>query len=94
MYIRFFYTKLTNIALDKLLDILYKAADFVLKGGTTNYAVINKQTRSVSWSSNKRENHFVFTKSFLKEAINLFYITAFCLLENHDDSSNWNTNGI
>ena len=64
----------------KLLDILYKDVDFVFKGGTRDYKVINKQD-SASWSSQKRGNHFVFTKSLLIEAIkfllhNCFYSTG------------------
>ena len=60
------YTKTPN---DKLLDILYKILDFVFKGGTRDYIVINKQG-CASCSSKKRGHHFVFTKSLLKEAIN------------------------
>ena len=35
---------------DKLLDILYKDIDFVFKGGTRDYIVINKHG-CASWSS-------------------------------------------
>ena len=59
------YTKLLH---DKLLDILYKVLDFVFKGGTRDYTVINKQG-CASWSSKKRGHHFIFNKSSLKEAI-------------------------
>ena len=54
---------------DKVLDILYEVLDFVFKGGTRDYIVVNKQV-CASWSSKKRGHHFVFTKSLLKEAIN------------------------
>ena len=50
-----FSTLYTKIPPDKLLDILYKVVDFVFKGGTRDYIIINKY---------------------------------------HNDSSNWNTNGI
>ena len=59
------YTKIPH---DELLDILYKVVDFVFKGGTRDYIIINKQG-CASWSSKKRGHHFVFTKSLLKEAI-------------------------
>ena len=54
----------------KLLDVLYKVVDFLFKGGTRDYKVVNKQG-CASWSSKKRGDHFVFTKSLLKEAIKL-----------------------
>ena len=38
-----FSTLYTKIPHDKLLDILYKGANFVFKGGTRDYIVINKQ---------------------------------------------------
>ena len=62
-----FSTLYTKIPHDKLLDILYKVVDFVFKGGTRDYIIINKQG-CASWSSKKRGHHFVFTKSLLKEA--------------------------
>ena len=75
-----FSTLYTIIPHDKLIDILYKVVDFVFKRGTMDYIVINKQG-SASWSSKKRGNHFVFTKSLLKEAIkfrlhNCFFSTG------------------
>ena len=63
-----FSTLHTKIPFDKLLDILYEVVDFVFKGGTRDYIVINKQG-CASWSSKNRGHHFVFTKSLLKEAI-------------------------
>ena len=36
----------------KLIDILYKVLDFVIKEGTRDYIVINKQG-CTSWSSKK-----------------------------------------
>ena len=65
------YTKIPH---DKLPDILYKVVDFVFKGSTRDYVVINKQGYA-SWSSKERRHHFIFTKSLLKEAIK-------CLLDN------------
>ena len=47
------YTKIPH---DKLPDILYKVVDFVFKGGTRDYVVINKQG-CASWSSKKRRHH-------------------------------------
>ena len=41
----------------KLPDILYKVVDFVFRGGTRDYIMINKQ-RCASWSSKKRGHHF------------------------------------
>ena len=70
-----FSTLYTKIPHDKLLHILYKLVDFVFKGGTRDYIIINKQG-CASWSSKNRGHHFVFTKSLLKEAI-----TVFSLLE-------------
>ena len=55
--------------------VLYKDVDFVFKGGTRDYIIINKQG-CASWSSKKRGHHFAFTK----EAIKFFYITVFSLL--------------
>ena len=73
----------TEIPHGNLLDILYKVVDFVFKGSTSDYIVINKQG-CASWSSEKRGHHFIFTKSLL-----------FFLYEKyHNDSSNWNTNEI
>ena len=63
-----FSTLCTKICHDKLLDILYKVVDFVLKGGTRHYIVIIKQSYASS-SSKNREHHFVFTKSLLKKVI-------------------------
>ena len=62
-----FPTLYTKIPHDKLLDILYKVVDFMFKGGTRDYIVINKQG-CASWSFKKRCHHFVFTKLLLKEA--------------------------
>ena len=88
-----FCTLYTKIPHDKLHDILYKVVDFVFKGGTRDYIIINKQV-CTSWSSKKRGHHFVFTKSLLKEAIKFLFITVFPYRKYHNDSSNWNTNGI
>ena len=71
-----FSTLYTIIPHDKLIDILYKVVDFVFKRGTMDYIVINKQD-CASWSSKKRGNHFVFTKSLLKEAINFLLHNCF-----------------
>ena len=54
-----FSTIYTKIPHDKLLDILYKVADFAFKGGTRYYIIITKQG-SASWSSKKRGHHFCF----------------------------------
>ena len=59
---------LPKIPYDRLLDILCKVVDFVFKGGTRDYTVINKQGRGSS-SSKKRGHEFVFTKSLHKKAI-------------------------
>ena len=75
-----FSTLYTKIPHDKLLDILYKFVYFVLKEGTRDYIIINKQG-CASWSSNKRGHHFVFTKSLLKEAIKFLLYNCFSLLE-------------
>ena len=65
----YFSTLYTKIPHNKLLDILYKVVDFVFKGGTVDYIVINKQG-CASCSSKKKEHHFVhhfvFTKSLLE----------------------------
>ena len=47
------------------------------------------------WSSKKRGQHFVFTKSLLKEEVK-FLLHFFYILywKYHNDSINWNTNGI
>ena len=69
------YTKTPH---DKLLDILYKI-DFVFKGGTRYYIIINKQGCAL-WSSKKRGHLFVFTKSLLKEATEfLLHNSFFCI---------------
>ena len=67
------YTKIPH---DKLLDVLYKVVDLVFKGGTRDYIVIKKQG-CASWSSKKREHHFVFTKSLLKEALKFILHNCF-----------------
>ena len=74
-----FSTLCTKIPNDKLLDILCKVVDFVFKGGTKDYIVINKQS-CTSWSSKKRGHYFVFTNTLLKEAIK-FLLPVFSLLE-------------
>ena len=90
----YFSTLYTNIPYDKLLDILHKVIDFVFKEGTRDCIVINKKG-CASWSSKKRGHHFVFTKSLLKEAIKFLLHNCFFLYwKYHNDSSNWNTNGI
>ena len=38
-----FCKRYTKILLDKLLNILYKVVNFVCKGGTRDYIIINKQ---------------------------------------------------
>ena len=50
------YTKISHY---KLLDILYEVVDFVFKGGTRDYTVINKQG-CASWPSKKRGHHTSF----------------------------------
>ena len=75
-----FSTLYTKIPHDKLLDILSKVIDFVFKGGTRDYIIINKQV-CASWSSKKRGHLFVFTKSLLKEAIKFLLHNCFSLLE-------------
>ena len=76
-----FSTLYTNIPHDKLLDILYKFVDFVFKGGTRDYIIINKQG-CASWSSKKRGHHFVFTKSLLKDAIKFLLHKCFFSIGN------------
>ena len=58
-----FSTLCTKIPHDKQLDILYKVVDFVFKGGTRNYIIINKQD-CASWSSKKRGHHLLHICSF------------------------------
>ena len=79
----------------KLIDILYKVLDFVIKEGTRDYIVSNKQG-CTSWSSKKRWHHFVFTKSLLREAIKFLLHNCWKYLywKYYNDSSNCNTNGI
>ena len=76
-----FSTLYTKISYDKLLDTLYKVVDFVFKGGTRDYIVTNKQG-CASWSSKKRGNHFVFTKSLLNEAIKFLLHNCFFSIGN------------
>ena len=76
-----FSTLYTKIPHDKLLDILHKVVDFVFKGGTRDYIIINKQG-CASWSSKKRGHHFVFTKSLLKEAIKFLLHNCFFSIGN------------
>ena len=58
---------------------MIKVVDFVFKGGTRDYIIINKQG-CASWSSKKRGHHFVFTKSLLKQAIKfLLHNCFFCI---------------
>ena len=66
---------------DKLLNILYKVLNFVFKGGTRDYIVINKEG-CASWSSKKRRHHFLFTKSLLKEAIKFLLDKCFFSIGN------------
>ena len=73
-----FSTRYTKIHHDKLLD---KLLDFVFKGGTRDYIIINKQG-CASWSSRKRGHHFVFTKSLLKEAIKFILHDCFFSIGN------------
>ena len=44
-----FSTLYTKIPHDELLDILYKVVDFVFKGGTRDYIVINKVVHHVQY---------------------------------------------
>ena len=53
------YIQYTKIPHYKLLDILYKVVDFVFKGGTRDYTVINTQG-CASWPSKKRGHHTSF----------------------------------
>ena len=76
-----FSTLYTKIPHDQLLDILHKVVDFVFKGGTRDYIIINKQD-CASWSSKKRGHHFVFTKSLLKEAIKFLLHNCFFSIGN------------
>ena len=76
-----FSTLYTKIPHDKLLDILYKVVDFVFKGGTRDYIVINKED-CASWSSEKRGYHVVFTKLLLKEAIKFLLHNCFFSIRN------------
>ena len=71
-----FSTLYTKIPHDKLLHILYKVVDFVFKGGSRDYIIINKQG-CASCSSEKRGPHFVFIKSLLKEAIKFLLQNCF-----------------
>ena len=89
-----FSTLYIKILHEKLLDILCKVVYFVFKGDTRDYIVINKQSYA-SWSSKKRGHQFVFTKLLLIEATK-FLLHNFFFLSwiYHNDSSNWNTNGI
>ena len=76
-----FSTLYKKIPHDKLLDILFKVVDFVFKGSTRNYKVINKQG-CVLWSSKKKGCHFVLTKSLLKEAIKFLLHNCFFSIGN------------
>ena len=69
------------IPCEKLLDILYKVAVFVFKGGTKDYIKINTQG-CASWSSKKTGYHFAFTTSLLKEAMTFFLHNCFFSIEN------------
>ena len=72
------YAMLTH---DKLRYILCKVVEFVFKGGTRDYIVLNKQGCE-SCSSKKRRHHFVFTKSLLKEAIQFLLHNCFFSIGN------------
>ena len=72
------YTKIPH---DKLLAILCKVfLDFMFKGGTRYYIVINNLS-CTSGSSKKRRHQFVFSKPLLKETIKILLHTVFSLLE-------------
>ena len=71
----------TEIPHDKLLDILCKVVNFVFKGGIRDYILINKEG-CTSWSSKKREHHFISTKSLLKEAIKFLLHNCFLSIGN------------
>ena len=70
------YTKLPH---DKLNCL--KVVDFMFKGGTKDYIVINKQD-CASRSAKKRAHHFVFTKSLLQGAIKFLLHNCFFALRN------------
>ena len=76
-----FSTLYTKIPHDKLLDILHKVVDVVFKEGTRDYRIINRQG-CASWSSKKKGNHFVFTKSLFKEAIKFLLHYCFFSIAN------------
>ena len=76
-----FSTLYRTIPHDKPLEMLSKVVDFVFKGGTRDYIVINKQG-CASWPSKKRGYHFVFTKSLLKEAIKFLLRNCFFSIGN------------
>ena len=63
------------------LTFSIKLENFAFKGGTGNCIVINKQD-SASWSSRERGHHFVFTKSFLNEAIKFLLHNCFFSIGN------------
>ena len=54
----------------------------MFKGGTRDYIIINKQGYLRRWLSKKREHHFVFTKSLLKEAITFLLHNCFYSIGN------------
>ena len=58
-YIDTLYTLYTKSRHDKLLHILNEVVDFMFKGGTSDYIIINIQG-FVLWSPKKRGHHFVF----------------------------------
>ena len=76
-----FSARYTKTPHDNLLDILYKVVDFVCKGGTRDYIVINKQG-CASWSSKKRGHYFIFTKSWLQEAMKFILHNCFLSIGN------------
>lgn len=71
-----FSTLYTKIPHDKLLEVLFDVVDFVFKGGSRDYIVINKHD-SASWSTKKKGHKFAFDKSSLKEAIKFLLHNCF-----------------
>ena len=60
-----FSTLYTKTPHDKLLDILYKVLNFVFKGGTRDYIIINKEGCAL-WSSKKEGITLFLRNHYLK----------------------------
>ena len=71
-----FSTLYTKIPHDKLLEVLYETVDFVFKGGTRDYIVIDEKGNA-SWSTKRKGYKYVFTKDLLKEAIKFLVYNSF-----------------